>query len=233
MNKQVDDKASTDLERTERQELKVIPFPLARSRERSRRLTQKSARPDQNWSRQLNEDFRDWCRSANPWARLPLVGWGLFCLFHIWNKEFIWWNPFQYFDLGIHELGHWTTMGAGLDISIAMGTLSQWSLPLVVAFAFFRSREYFGVTFCFSWLALSVFHSSWYCGTATESGLVIGQIGESELYHDWNYMLSKIGLLDYDFVVSRYLWNISLLLATFSILSGTWVIRQIFVERKS
>lgn len=172
----------------------------------------------------LQEELDTYCRDKNPAPYIVLLVWGIYVFYKVYSKEFIWWNPLQYLDLGIHEIGHWLTVGLGMNVSVAMGTGAQWLLPFGIMVAFLRAREFFGIVFCFSWLALSFQHSAWYCSTATEMGLVIGHIGEGELYHDWNYMLSHLGILDYDFTISQWIWRVALFWDLIFLILGSWLV---------
>lgn len=150
---------------------------------------------------------------------MPLTVFSIYAIFKIFAQEEIWWNPLRFLDLGIHELGHWLTMGLGVSVSVVMGTLAQWSLPVIVILAFLKQREYFGICFCFSWLGLSIFHSSNYCASADTSPLVVGHIGNSEMLHDWYFMLDKIGWLDYSLQFGKCLWFLSAGVSLFGLIT--------------
>lgn len=173
----------------------------------------------------------EWCEGKSPWARLPLVLWCWYALFNVWEKNQIWWNPFQYLDLGIHELGHWTTIGLGQTFSIAAGTLFQWALPCVVMGAFWKQRDLFAIAFTFSWLGLSVLHTSEYASTASENQLVIGHIGETEMYHDWHYLLSHWGILHRDIYVAHYLWTLSVFFSAIAVIATTGLVATMILRK--
>lgn len=118
----------------------------------------------------------------------------------------IWWNPFQFIDLGVHEIGHWVTRGLGLSISIASGTLFQWAFPLIFAYSFLRRNDLFGFSFVGLWLSQNLLNSSHYCLSAVDSPRVIGRIGANDMLHDWVYLFQHWLPLSLVHEISYSLW---------------------------
>ncbi len=102
------------------------------------------------------------------------------------------WNPFGYFDLGFHELGHELFRPFGEFMRVAGGSLLQVLMPILWIIGFLQVRWYFASALCFGWLGSSLFGVAVYAGDAfvTKLPLVsLGNIGEEEAQgHDWEYL---------------------------------------------
>lgn len=95
-------------------------------------------------------------------------------------------------DLFIHEAGHFFFSIFGDFIQALGGTLMQIILPLVSAFVFYiKGRKLLTQIFLF-WLGHNFINISVYIADANKMKLKI--IGGS---HDWNYILNKVGLIEY------------------------------------
>jgi hypothetical protein len=104
--------------------------------------------------------------------------------------------------LVIHEAGHLVLSLVGNQwISIAVGSAAQLIAPLYVAVSFLRQREYFGTIVATAWLSFSLFNLATYIGDARAQQLPL--IGfDANPIHDWNYLLSSVGLLAFDGVLA-------------------------------
>ena len=101
----------------------------------------------------------------------------------------------------IHEGGHGICylLHCPKFITVLNGTIFQWGIPLLVGLYYKkRNNEVAYYIFLFI-LAISMDYTSWYISTANE-GLYV-PASKSFLgvdgYHDFNYMLSSLGLLSY------------------------------------
>lgn len=95
-------------------------------------------------------------------------------------------------DLFIHEPGHLLFGLFGEFIQFLGGTLMQILLPLGIAIAFlFKGNRYLSQIFFF-WLGHNFINISVYVDDANKMKLKI--IGGA---HDWNWILNKVGLIEY------------------------------------
>ncbi len=95
-------------------------------------------------------------------------------------------------DLPIHETGHLIFGIFGEFIGMAGGTLFQLILPAVFVGYFWWNEKYFSAAIVLFWVGQSVINVHVYAQDAVrmELPLVGGGI------HDWNWMLTSLGLLD-------------------------------------
>lgn len=100
-------------------------------------------------------------------------------------------------NLFIHEAGHFVFMYFGQFIYMLGGTIMQILLPLVCIYFFLRWENKLFAQIMFFWLGLNLLDIAVYVEDAKEMKLkLIGQI------HDWNWILNKMGILDYDDVIA-------------------------------
>lgn len=119
-------------------------------------------------------------------------------------------------DLVIHEAGHLFFMFFGKFIYTLGGTLMQIILPSLIAFTFFRNNYRTGVQFGLLWLGQNFINISVYAADAQARKLPL--LGGNKVYHDWHYLLSELGILEYDFIVGYTFYAIAILIFILTIL---------------
>jgi len=94
-------------------------------------------------------------------------------------------------NLAFHEAGHLFLGFFGETIHFLGGTLAQLFFPLACCAHFAIQRQTYEVGICLIWFAESLMNTARYLGDAEAQllPLVGGHI------HDWNWLLSKAGLL--------------------------------------
>jgi len=131
------------------------------------------------------------------WIRLPV--WG-FCAFLLMRylRDPMYTSIFAGINLGVHELGHVIFRPLGLTASIFGGTLTQCAAPIASVWMFARQRDVFAFTFSFTWLATNYFGIAKYVEDARTMAIPLLSPFGGEVFHDWNYLFSRIGWLAYD-----------------------------------
>ncbi len=119
-------------------------------------------------------------------------------------------------DLVIHEAGHLFFMFFGKFIYTLGGTLMQIIIPSLIAFTFFRNNYRIGVQFGLLWLGQNFINISVYAADAQARKLPL--LGGKKVYHDWHYLLSELGILQYDFVVGYLFYAIAILVFILAVL---------------
>lgn len=119
-------------------------------------------------------------------------------------------------DLVIHEAGHLFFKFFGNYIYTLGGTLMQIILPSIILFYFFRNSYRTGMQLSLLWLGQNFVNISVYAADAQAQKLPL--LGGNSVYHDWNYLLSKIGLLQYDAAVGYFFFAIAILLFLITII---------------
>ncbi len=101
-------------------------------------------------------------------------------------------------DLPIHETGHLLFRPFGEFMTIAGGSLLQVIFPAVFVGYFVWHLKYFSAAIVLFWVGQSVLNVYVYAADAQVMQLVLlsGFTGSEGSFHDWNYMLTSLGLLD-------------------------------------
>lgn len=181
----------------------------------------------ERWWEPWLDDARQWCRGRSPWVRAPLLAWGAWILLrHLGSEDYR--SLFAGLNLGIHELGHLVLLPLGMTMHMLGGTLAQLAAPLVGVLMFLRQRDYFAVTFAFLWLGTNLFEIAVYAGDARARELPLVSPFAGEPLHDWHYLLSKLGLLEWDGVVAgMFRFGGALSILAF-VAAGAWLLVQMW-----
>lgn len=113
-------------------------------------------------------------------------------------------------DLVIHEAGHFFFMFFGKYIYTLGGTLMQIILPSIIFFYFFRNEYRTGMQVSLLWLGQNFINISVYAADAQSKRLPL--LGGNKVYHDWDFLLSEIGMLHYDAEVGYFFFAIAIIL---------------------
>lgn len=171
--------------------------------------------------RSLQEEAYLWASRKNGWIRLPLLFWGIYVMWRILTVQNSF-TPFDWLNLGIHELGHLIFMPFGEFIGVLGGSFAQIAVPIASVFMFIKQKDYFGASFCFCWLAESLLNLSFYIADANTMGLLLFAPfgGGGEVIHDWNYILSYFELLHRDKAYGSFTRLIALASNIFFLFTG-------------
>ena len=141
----------------------------------------------------------DWQRVS----RVALIGWLIFYalfLLHAATDA----DGFLFIDnanLIVHEAGHllagWTE---NVMFTVWGGTLLQWLVPLALAATFFVRRHTTGFVFCLFIFFENFLNTAVYMADARALDLPLVSVGDvdPDSMHDWNMILSNLGMLHLD-----------------------------------
>jgi hypothetical protein len=126
------------------------------------------------------------------YARLPIDGSGEAGFLHLPNLVF-------------HEAGHWILMPLGRFMSVLGGSLMQALIPVVCSIAFLRQGNRYGAAVCMWWAGQNLIDLAPYIADARRLQLILlgGFTGAEVEGHDWEYILSTLGWLQYDLALGR------------------------------
>ncbi len=179
------------------------------------------------WKRQA----REWCAGRSWLWRAPLV------LFFAWSglrrlRDPLSTDLFGGITLGVHELGHLVLGWAGRWPSVAGGSVAQVAAPVAAGWILARQRDWFGITVAAAWLASSLFGLAAYVGDARAQELpLVGFVPDP--IHDWNWMLSRLGLLGWDRGLAALTRGLSFVIWAASVIAGTWLCREMTIWKKA
>jgi len=102
----------------------------------------------------------------------------------------------DYINLLIHEGGHGIFKIFGKYIYTLGGSLMQILIPGMFIVFYIIKQKRFGAQVFMIWLGENLINISVYAADARTKALPL--LGGHKVYHDWNYLLSEINMLEYD-----------------------------------
>ncbi len=177
----------------------------------------------------LNEEITQWCRGKNWVIRAPLLFYFAYAMArHV--RDPLYTGILGGLNLGIHELGHVIFCFLGRDICVAGGTILQLSVPVYSFFNFYKQRDFFAVALSFGWLATNLFNVASYIADASKLELpLVSVFGQSDVYHDWNYLLGKMGILAWDKSIASGVFLFGIVSMLLCLGTGGWLLWKMAV----
>ena len=115
----------------------------------------------------------------------------------------------DHFTLLIHEGGHGIFRIFGSFIYTLGGSLMQVLIAGLFVFYFYSNKKMFGVQASLVFLAENLFNISKYAADAQAQKLPL--LGGNKVYHDWHFLLSKLGILEYDYLVGYFFITLAII----------------------
>ncbi|MFA6216550.1 MAG: hypothetical protein WDL87_02745 [Candidatus Omnitrophota bacterium] len=177
----------------------------------------------------LRQEAFEWCKGRSWLIRLPLLVWFAYCLARYLMNP-LYHSVFDLLNLGIHELGHMIFAFLGEFIGVWGGTLAQCLVPVFAVFNFYRQKDFFAISLSFGWLAINLFGVATYLGDARAMDLpLVSPFGsDNPIIHDWNYLLTRLGVLRFDAVFAGGLRIIAVMVMLVCLGSGAWLLWQMY-----
>lgn len=133
-------------------------------------------------------------------------------------------------NLVFHEAGHVIFRLLGSFMSILGGSLLQLIVPLTVMLMFiFKHRDNFAASIGLWWLAQSMMDLVPYISDARAQEMwLLGGVRGKDMpgIHDWNNILSRLGLLEYDQVLATLLMVMAIGLMLLSFVWGALLLKR-------
>lgn len=110
----------------------------------------------------------------------------------------------DYINLLIHEGGHGIFRIFGKFLYTLGGTLMQLIIPGMFVVYYFINKKRFGAQIFLIWLGENLINISIYASDAQARKLPL--LGGNKVYHDWHWLLSNTGLLEYDYTIGHFFY---------------------------
>jgi len=137
-------------------------------------------------------------------------------------------------NLGLHELGHFIFSFFGDFLGILGGTFFQVLAPLFGVVNFYRQSDFFAIALSFGWLSTSLFDVATYVADARAMNLtLVSPFGGDDVVHDWNYLLTRMGLLQQDALLAFIFKCAATLAMLICLIGGFWLLLQMMKESSS
>ncbi len=133
-------------------------------------------------------------------------------------------------NLVFHEAGHVIFRLAGNFMAVLGGSLLQLIVPLAVMLMFiFKHRDNFAASIGLWWLAQSMMDLVPYISDARAQEMwLLGGVRGKDLpgIHDWNNILSRLGMLEYDQAIATVIMFLAIGLMLLSFLWGALLLKK-------
>lgn len=138
------------------------------------------------------------------WRRVPLAAMAIAIAFYAWflfdaaqGRGAL--LTMDLVFVPVHEGGHLLFRFFGEFLMVAGGTLLQLGAPAMLAAVFIFQRQVMGTAFCTFFFFEQFLPISTYMADARAQNLPLLTVGDSSyVIHDWNYLFSRLGLLEHD-----------------------------------
>lgn len=130
-------------------------------------------------------------------------------------------------NLPFHEAGHILFSLFGRFVQVLGGTLGQLLIPLIVTVSFLLRGNHFAVSAGLWWLGQNFMDISPYIDDARAGQLMLlGGVTGSEVedYHDWEFILTRLGLMRFDHLIARISFGCGVLIMVTALLWGGYVL---------
>jgi hypothetical protein len=126
-------------------------------------------------------------------------------------------------DLVAHEAGHLLFRWFGEFVQVAGGTAGQLLVPAVFTVYFYLRGDRLSSAVTLFWVGQNLFNISVYIKDAQAMELPLVSVGGGEdTIHDWNYLLTKAGLLRWDHAIGTMVYLLGFLVVAASVVAGLY-----------
>jgi hypothetical protein len=134
-------------------------------------------------------------------------------------------------NLPFHEAGHVFFRLFGRWMMSLGGTLGQLLIPLVCLSALLvKTKDPFGAAVCLWWFGQNFIDIAPYINDARKGELMLlGGVTGQEAdygYHDWEFILNEVGLLNYDRVLARLAHGLGVVLMLLSFFWAGYLLQR-------
>lgn len=171
----------------------------------------------------IHWNLTEWCRGRVWWYRIPLLAfmaWIALTLTVDRDAHTL----FSGINLGIHEMGHMLLRSFGETLHAFGGTLLQCLAPLFAMIILIKANDWFGPTFCFTWLGTNFCYVAGYMADARARVWPLLSVGGGEVYHDWEFLFDQFGLLNADTLISGFIYAGGIICLWGGVASGAWML---------
>ena len=161
---------------------------------------------------------------------LAMTAWGMKFIFSSLMSNYSG-NSFMHLvNLPFHEAGHMVFRIFGQFMMMLGGSLTQLLVPFICLVAFLvKTRDTFAASVSLWWLGQSLIDLAPYINDARRLQLMLlgGVTGRDvEDFHDWEFILRNLGLLEYDHLLARTAHLSGALFIICALLWGGYILRM-------
>jgi hypothetical protein len=138
-------------------------------------------------------------------------------------------------NLVFHEAGHIILIPLGSFMSTLGGSLFQVLIPLVCLAAFLKNRDAFAAAVMLWWTGQNLIDVAPYVADARAQRMVLlGGVTGRDVpgYHDWNNLLTRLGMLEFDEALAGFADTTGSLLIVLSLAWSGYLLWLLNVESR-
>jgi hypothetical protein len=122
-------------------------------------------------------------------------------------------------NLVFHEAGHIIFSPLGRFMTALGGSLLQVLIPVILAIAFIRQADAFGAAMCTWWAGQNLIDVAPYVADARALRMVLlgGRTGAEVEGHDWEYILTQLGVTHLDRQIGMTAYGLGLIVMVVSL----------------
>lgn len=126
-------------------------------------------------------------------------------------------------DLIFHEAGHFIFAMFGQFMTVLGGSLLQFLIPVIAAIQFIRQHEPFGAAICAWWAGQNLVDLAPYIADSRSLQIVLigGKTGAEVEGHDWEFILTQLGIVHLDQSIGRWVHAVGILIMIGALAAGT------------
>ncbi len=167
---------------------------------------------------------------------LVLFSWGLTLIFSSVESNYSGESFLHLINLPFHEAGHVLFRMFGRFMMTVGGSVTQLLVPLICLLTFlFKTRDTFGASVSLWWMGENLIDLAPYINDARDLKLILlgGVTGKDvDDYHDWEFILRKVGLLEYDHLLAKTAHVLGALLMVCAVSWGGFLLLKQFRNRR-
>lgn len=154
----------------------------------------------------------------NIWKLLLAIGTTAYFFYSA--RHYLDWQFLDSVNLIFHEAGHTIFFFFPQFVAVLGGTLLQLIVPILCILHLYSQNHYYSSALMSFWLGQNLVEISLYARDAVSMNLPL--LGGDEVIHDWNFMLSQMGMLNKADGVANVIYFVGILIiasaAAYSIL---------------
>jgi hypothetical protein len=141
--------------------------------------------------------------------------------------------PMSLLYFGLHELAHAFTMSLPSLLTASAGSLSEIAFGILIVFAMIRSRLFFAALYGMIWLGFACKDTGIYMSDATMQELSLFSPFGDNAVHDWNYVFTKLDVIQYDWLIGGAFIIIGYLCAAASVVGAVWLVHGFMHQQQN
>lgn len=162
-------------------------------------------------------------------AYVLVLVWGVLFMFSSIDSNYVGESFMHLINLPFHEAGHVIFRPFGSFIASLGGTLGQLLIPLICLWTFLvKYRNTFAAAIALWWFGQNFLDIAPYISDARAGilPLIGGNTGHTSPYgfHDWEYLLTETGLLQYDKVIAKLSFLTGSIIIVIALIWGAYLL---------